>query len=277
MGRYRIFGMDVASDVMLPAPPSTGGGRATVRVVLGKNQEAGELLWTDAGPQGCSCWKSENSVVVGWPEASFQVQPQQVVVDALDVEAAVGLLIPAVWSLVLAANGHESLHGCTVERNGSAVAILGSSGTGKSTAARMLLEVGGRLVTDDLLAFDDRLRAIPGPPTLRLEPSSNSQHVGAPDRSGKHRVAVAGCPRPVPVRGIVVLSDSYGRWQQLKGASAVGALLEQVYVPFTAWPDQAKARLALASTLAERAAIYAAPPRSLTKSQLAAFMDEVTT
>ena len=269
--------MEVASDLKLPAPPSIGERRATVRVVLGTVQEAGDLLWSEPELEGCSCWKSGNSVVLRWPEASFQVQTDQVVVDSRDVEAAVGFLIPAVWSLVLGAHGQESLHGAAVEHNGSAVSILGLSGTGKSTAARMLLEAGGRLVTDDLLAFDDRLKALPGPPTLRLEPSSHSQHVAALDHSGKHRVAVAGCLRPVPVRGIVVLSDSHRRWQQLRGASAVGALLEQVYVPFTAWPDQAKARLALASTLAERAAIYAAPPRSLTKSQLAAFMDEVTT
>ena len=57
----------------------------------------------------------------------------------------------------LAAEGLLSLHASAVEVEGSALAIVGHSGGGKSTLAALLCAAGGRLVTDD--ALDSEARA----------------------------------------------------------------------------------------------------------------------
>ncbi len=259
---YHLFGLTVASD--LPLPLTAANGPAAVDVVLGPVAAAGDLIWRDNPPFAFACFRDGAAVILAWPEARFRVTPDRVVVEAVNQEAAADLLVPAVWSVMMSLRGREALHACAAEQNGRAIAILGSSGFGKSTAGRLLLDRGWRLVTDDLLAFDETGQVLPGPPFLRLAPDSAGERAGEIDTDGKRRVSVPVSPAPAPVAAMVVLAEGYGSCVRLSGLPAVTALLGQVYDPLPIHPDQRQRHLRLAAGLASRVPIYGAAPRSLT-------------
>lgn len=89
-------------------------------------------------------------------------------VDRRTVEAN---LLNIVIGTALTLQGEEPLHATAIDLGGVAVALLGSSGAGKSSLAAHLLSRGGDLVTDDMLRlkFDDQqVLALPGPYRLKL-------------------------------------------------------------------------------------------------------------
>lgn len=263
---HRLFGMAVASEIPLLLPPVQGA--ATVEIVEGRVVPGGTVLWREASPFAFTCLRDAATVVLAWPEARFRISTERVVVDARDKRAATDLLIPAVWSVVLAAHGREALHGCAVERGGRAVAVLGASGTGKSTAGLALLDRGWRLLTDDLLALDAAGNAVPGPPFMRLCPDRGAGRIGEWDAAGKLRLAASTCSEPVPLAAMVVLADEYAWGARLRGAAAVAALLNQVYNPVLTHPGQGRRRFDLALDIVDRVPIYGATPRSLTADHL---------
>ncbi len=272
--RYRLFGLAAASSLRLPLPEGDDPASIDIDVALGPVTVHGEPLWDDPTDDSFSCWRQDSDVVLAWPEARFAVRADRVLVDATDPAAAAMLLVPAVWSIVLAARGHESLHGSAVARDGRAIAVLGHSGSGKSSAALALLDRGWRLVTDDLLAFDAGGRAVPGPPVLRLAPDRAVGRTGQPDPAGKFRVPVVPCPDPVPLAAVVVLSDRHDRCERLTGASAVSGVLGEVYAPVLTQPGQPRRRFDLAVRLVSTARVYGAPPRSLTGTDLVRITEE---
>ncbi len=263
---HRLFGLAVTSDLPLPLPPDAGP--ATVEVVGGRVLPHGELLWQAPPPLAFACRRDGSGIVLDWPTARFRVDPDRVVVDAHDDRDAVALLIPAVWSVVLAQHGCEALHGCAVARDGRAIAVLGASGTGKSTAALALLDRGWELVTDDLLALDPGGRALPGPPFVRLCPDRAGGRGGEFDAGGKIRVPAPVLSDPVPVAAVVVLGDGYDRCVPIRGAAAAAALLDQIYSPMMTHRGQSRRRFELALGLVAGVPIYGAPPRSLTADRL---------
>jgi hypothetical protein len=83
----------------------------------------------------------------------------------------------SVLAHVLTAEGLLVLHASAVEVEGRAIAILGPSGTGKSTIAALLCTAGARLVADDVLrvdATDSGPVCFPGTRGLRLRPAASS-------------------------------------------------------------------------------------------------------
>lgn len=83
-------------------------------------------------------------------------------------------LLGQVLSFSLIAFGVEPLHGTVVDIGGGAVAFLGDCGFGKSTLGASLLARGCRLLSDDLVALDQRpggWTVHPGIPRLKLYPS----------------------------------------------------------------------------------------------------------
>ncbi len=259
---YRIFNLCVASDLALPLPVIEG--EPVVEIVEGAVTPRGAALWRAEPPFAFACFRDDDAIVLDWPEARFRVAATRVVVDASDRIVAAGMLVPAVWSVVMAARGVESLHGCAVARAGRAVAVLGASGAGKSSAGLAMLDRDWHVVTDDLLVLDDAGRAVPGPPFLRLCTNGEHGRAGEPDAGGKLRVATPGVPAPVPLTGMVILHDDYTECVRLRGSAAVAALLDQVYAPMVTHADQSRRRFELAVDLAARTAVFGAPPRSLT-------------
>jgi hypothetical protein len=74
-------------------------------------------------------------------------------------------------SFALVKQGFEPLHATVVVVEGQAVAFLGGNAFGKSSLAACFLDVGYRLLTDDLLILQEssnEILAYPGPPRLKL-------------------------------------------------------------------------------------------------------------
>lgn len=127
------------------------------------------------------------------------------------------LLDTALYSCRLLA-GSTLLHAAAVAHREAAVAIVGSTGGGKTSLALALMCRGARLLSDDVVALDphaDGMRAAPGPPLMNL-PAGTAQPPGASllatfEESHEHWIAVtpeAHAPQPLPLAAIVLLERS---------------------------------------------------------------------
>lgn len=121
------------------------------------------------------------------------------------------------------------LHAAAVEIGGRALVLVAPSGTGKSTAARMLCSAAdARYLTDETVIIDPRTRLVfPYP-----KPISAVQDGGT--RGGKVDLALADlgftpCREPVPLGAVVVLERSGppARWGQMGPTDAMLAVAAQ--------------------------------------------------
>jgi hypothetical protein len=125
-------------------------------------------------------------------------------------------LIGRVLATSLQLSGVVTLHGSAVEMGSGVVAFLAPKRFGKSTLAAALLRAGARFVTDDSLAIDERLRALPGIPSLRVHAADAGawsdlapSAAVAPQRDGK--IVLPPLPedrmlaRPTPLAGVYFL------------------------------------------------------------------------
>lgn len=142
------------------------------------------------------------------------------------------LLSGTVVAFLLGLSGHCVLHGSAVAVGGSALAVVGHSGTGKSTVAALLCAAGAGLVTDDVLRLSlgtstvacvgrcSELRLRPGavsilesfrssPPVRQTADDRMAVQASSPTAGRPHLTAMV-VPRPsrdgrglrlVPVRG----------------------------------------------------------------------------
>lgn len=263
---YDVFGLVAESSIDLPLPHAAQGKQIEIRA--GTVCPQGETLYESAEPVAFGCYRRDDNVLLVWEDARFSVTRDRVVVDADHIETATQLLVPAVWSVVLAAHQRESLHGSAVAWQGRGVAILGHSGSGKSTAARSMIQRGWKLVSDDLLAFDADLRVVPGPPWIRLLPDDDHGGRSVFDPAGKARIHATTSGTSVPLCAMIIMDPRYEGCAKLAGTSAVSALLQQIYNPVVTHEGQARRRFELIHALAVSTPIYAVPPRSLSPDQI---------
>lgn len=261
-----LYGLRVDSVIELPV--SRIEGRSDVLIRLGSVAPRGRLVWQIGDPMPISCYRDERWTIFIWPGVRFAISSDKVVVDAQNLELAAHLLLHVIWSIVLDERGQASLHGSAVERNGQAIAVLGQSGSGKSTAVLALLDRGWRLLSDDLLAFTGNGQVIPGPPFVRLTDDRAAGRAGGIDSGGKLRYYPDASPSPAPLAAIVVHDEQYVEPRQLFGTQALDALLRQVYFFLPPQPGQTQRRYALALDLIEHVPVYGVRPRSLTGATL---------
>jgi hypothetical protein len=228
----------------------------------------GRLAWRSQIGQPCTYYHADDHHVLDLGTARFAITPDGVVVDADDSAISTLQVLFPVWAALLSMRGRETLHGAVVERDARGFALFGAPGFGKSTGSLQLIDRGWRLVTDDLITFDDAGRVIPGPPFMRLRGDrAEGRHVIS-DRAGKYRFAPSAADRPVPLVVAVILDERFTALERLSGAEAVQALLTTSYNVFPTNPSQSLIWLRTAARLAVTITVYGAPPRSLTADHL---------
>ena len=158
-------------------------------------------------------------------------------------------LLGQVLSFSLLAFGVDSLHGTVVDVEGEAVAFLGDCGYGKSTLGAALLARGCPILTDDLVALEQRdngWMAHPGIPRLKLFPSMarkllGHDMAGTPMNPGTSKLVVTlnarqSTQRPLPLKAIYVLSTPRGSSRsalvRISGLSGPNAFLEIIRAAF---------------------------------------------
>jgi hypothetical protein len=223
---YRISGLTVAAELPLPGAIALDAApaEAEVRIVLrpvpenlaapvaqGPGWQLDERRFLLALPSGARFLACDGTTL------ELDLPPGSDPADALPFALGTGL------AALLYQRGTLVLHAATVERNGTAIALCASSGTGKSSLAAALCQQGCRLVSDDVaaVAIDPAGRPLVQPDgrCLKLCDRTIDRFGLAPYRRepvrpgiAKHYVALpqtvpASVTTGVPLRAIYVLLD----------------------------------------------------------------------
>jgi hypothetical protein len=106
-----------------------------------------------------------------YPQVGFDERALQLVV------------VGQIATFVLHTLGYPSLHASAIVMPRGAVAFLGPSGQGKSTAAACFLRRGATLLTDDVLPLRDEageIRGVPSFPLMKISTTAAEVALGAP-------------------------------------------------------------------------------------------------
>ncbi len=178
---YRIHGLLVVSDIPLAASPidqgngwgaspESGAPVLDYRIVLGESRDCprspppGRIL-AEYQDESYAYWATETRRdprrwalrFAGICDATVDRGPRVITVHRAfgGDPGMIPILVEGnVLAHALAAEGLLGLHASAVEVGGEALAIIGPSGTGKSTIAALLCAAGARLVSDDVLRVD---------------------------------------------------------------------------------------------------------------------------
>jgi hypothetical protein len=228
--RYRLYGLTLESPVPLPCPRIPVSGRPDVRLRPGaadRFDKARRSLRLPRAPRDWfECGRLQNGgVYLRWENLfEFLISPNGRVITYRRLaratqESLTTYLLGQVLSFSLLSFGGEPLHSTVVVIDGEAVGFLGDCGYGKSTIGAAFVSRGFRLLTDDVLALEERAgvwAAHAGPPRLKLFPSVAQKVLarGAGDRlnAGTSKLVLTlspeeTCDRLVPLRALYVLGD----------------------------------------------------------------------
>ncbi len=205
--RYRLWGHQVVSEIDLGEIErlETGSSIAATLPKLyckllsprASRATSGQLILEcpdGSGDVWLAFWKDRSNYIATFPGlCSFRIMPAKRRIECTPVAGTALstithlLLDQAIPRFLCLQNGCLVLHACGVVAGGQAVAILGSSGQGKSTLATYLATNGSSLLTDDCLVLqrDERAGqwlAEPGYASVRLWPDS-SEALGIGDEA----------------------------------------------------------------------------------------------
>ena len=229
------------------------------------------------------CWRDLFEFVVT-PDARL-IQAR--VAGRVHDEALLAYLLVDALSFSMIRLGWEPLHATAVHTDDGAVAFLGDSGRGKSTLAAALIRGGSKLVTDDMLVLtpqEDRLRAQPGPPRIKLYREMAMHIFGAADDGVPMNSATEKLILPLtvqqsarasaPLTAMYVLHEapagSAVAIRRLTPARAMTAALAATAGHFPFDPDRLKRQFSFITTLVQRVPIL-----SLSYSRCAAEIEDV--
>ncbi len=141
-------------------------------------------LWETADGALCVAWRRELQLVFAPSNDNITV-----ICTAAKLEFVPTVLVGIGLGLLLNRLGIVCVHGSVVLVGGRAIALLGDSGTGKSTAAAALVASGGTLISDDIAALrleGEKFTVAWGCANLRLDQATSARLVG----SGQHLAKV---------------------------------------------------------------------------------------
>lgn len=264
--RYRMSGLTVASDIVLPITPAHSAAvEDPADVILRQGEVPGHLA--DAACLGPNWWADPQRFLLDMPGIGcFLAEDGHVLTIAPAAGVAVDDMLVFATGTAMAAilyqRGTLVLQAAAVVHNGRAFVFCGQSGAGKSSLAAALCRSGCMLLADDMCAIKPELQGgssvQPDGQALRLYADS-IDHLGLRDGVGlrvrrgidKFHVSppsvasqpAAGQPvsEAVPLAAIYVLTDSNPAYPPgitpLSPVTAAQALLRYAY----------RRRLALAS------------------------------
>jgi len=157
---YSVYGVALASDTPfdLPANPNAEGRAHVSFVRAGERAFAGIRGEQSGDPPWMVCRQDDDgSIYLRWSEwFEFAIDPGGTVVryrplDRGERAVLQNFLFSQTLSFALVRQGLEPVHAAVVDIGGSAVALLGDCGYGKSSLAAALVGSGCRLLSDDVL------------------------------------------------------------------------------------------------------------------------------
>ena len=274
MKRYRAYGLTLACERELPFAPAHAGASADVTILDSLGQASGppsgetrrELLRDGEGwslrytnPEG------------GWLNFDHDAGARTLTVaGSVAWSDAVPVLSGVACAVLLSSSGAPLLHGAAVAHGGEAIAILGDSGQGKSTLAAALLGAGGRLLSEDLLAFTRagaEFEVEPGYARISLLPDSLEAlapggRTARQAREGTEKswIDAASSDGPVPIRRLYILAPADpaardGDSRRLPRSAAAPALVRQLYGSDWIRPI-ARSDLAFCASLAAQVPVF---------------------
>jgi hypothetical protein len=255
--RYRIHGLTIAGDVLLPELPRARGSSPAMEVTRGAGNDPCE--WFHRWREGRRTWLTMGRTAGGYrlrfpglaefavsrDGRRIQYEPAPNVPPATVRHLVLNQVIP----LAFARAGRNVLHASAVHvpRFG-AIAFAGRSGSGKSTLAAALSTLGCRIVTDDALVLGPegkRDLLEPAYPELRLWRESARALRATGDLRGrvahyspKARLGpgvVSFHRRPSTLRAVFMLAPRHSdespiRASPLPAATRLVALMRTAYV-----------------------------------------------
>jgi hypothetical protein len=298
--RGQAFGLLVNSPEELVGVPAYGAGEAghtEVRFVTTREldeawgPESGTSLfarhYTDGRPYLTVDYK-ESSAYRIWADGHGT---HLVADDGLSVLSAPlrengwwwqRLVLAQVLPIAAAAQGIELLHASAVTLGGAAVAITAEAGTGKTTLAANLVDLGADLVADDVLALalgNNEIVAHPGVALVNIDPAQRSQ-LG--ERASARLAAEAGAgdklyvlgelaTEPSPLGAVYFLQRNEVREVEVAQVHDARKLLGSSFVPFLQDPRYLSKHLDVCSRIAAEIPVFALTvPRTLAARDIAA-------
>lgn len=187
-----LYGLTIASPFPLPGAHVLGSAPMPDVTITWEAptawRETVEMLPVSSGdpdaarlgeaPDGALCvtWRRELQLVLAASNDHITV-----VCTAAKLEFAPTVLVGIGLGLLLHRRGIVCLHGSVVLMDGRAIALLGESGAGKSTAAAALVASGGSLISDDIAALrpdGDGFAVAWGCANVRLDRAASARIIG---------------------------------------------------------------------------------------------------
>ena len=180
-------------------------------------------------------------------------------------------ILGRVMAVALDAAGIPTLHGSGVALRGAGVLFLAPKRHGKSTTAAALVQAGGQLLGDDMLAvvLEDQPMVLPGVPAVNLwrDAASWLRPAAVPcEPTGKQRIdwqSLGSCAdQPVPLGAVYLLAPADPeagvrvRREQLPSVEAALALVGQAKIGALLGPGNAPRLLAQCATLSAAVPVY---------------------
>ncbi len=209
---YFIYGLKLNVNVEIPGlnPEKTVHKKPDIKIVLGSIpdeilkavSQPEELYYSDQGlsGQGDTASGQPSLVVNTIANGEYFHFRYQAGVDficdkrarqiwgkwdsCLDIKDVVAYLLGPILGFCLRLRGITCLHASGVEVNGTAIALSGPSGVGKSTLAAAFAAAGHRVLSDDVIPLKhvgDEFHAVAGYPHIRLYPNSFKNLEGIPN------------------------------------------------------------------------------------------------
>jgi hypothetical protein len=169
---YTAYGYTLRSDFLLPGFPESWSSQH--QLIIEKHPEVSPKTFPDKSLT-LTLRKNDFLNITWHGVASYTVYNGSHVRVIREKNYHPALVLQPFYSIVPAAVLNQQklfvLHGNCVEVNGSAIALIGAKGQGKSTITAALLAKNQRLIADDVTAIDtenQHPRVLPGIPNLKV-------------------------------------------------------------------------------------------------------------